>query len=163
MMVPDAVILYRVFGLTLSALFALARVIATSAVIYLIVSTPFKRRYHWAFLALNAAYLWLAFWSLAAQLTTYSASEALFYYDFLQPTQTAPTAVLLFQFVVLFTSSKIRTWQKYVLIAGYAWAAATVWAPIALGDMSFLQTTPHFVRMGRWPRDGYALSGPPWH
>jgi hypothetical protein len=148
MLVPDAVVVYRIFGISLDALFALIRDVATAAVIFLIVRTPFKRKYHWAFLALFVAILFGGFGALAAQLTTYSASQAYSYYELLAPVGGDFPYLLVFQFVVLFVSPKVSTWQKCVLIAGYAWVAATVWAPIALGDMSFIYTTPHLSSFG---------------
>ena len=152
----DAVVVYRIFGLSLDALFAFVRVLATCAVIYLIVRVPFKRKYHWAFLALNVSYLWGTFWAGVAQLTTYSASKAEFYYNIQSITSGQSNdlaALLIFQFVVLFIGPRISTWQKCALIGGYVYVAATTWAPLALGDSSFIHTTPHLSSFG-W------ISGP---
>jgi len=144
----DVVVVYGLFGLTYDAIFALVRIPVTLFIIYLVVRTPFKRPYHWAFLAMNVSFLWLTSWAFLAQSTPNDASKALLYYDIGNFSPGSFQILTIFQFVVFFVSSRPHRWQKYVLIAGYAWVAATAWLPTLLGDESFIVTSPHLTAFG---------------
>jgi len=146
--VPDAVVVYRIFGLSLDALFALFRVIVTAAIIILTLRIPFKRKYHWAFLAWNFAFLWGTSFAFLAQASTDAATALGWYHPMTFLGQSAPQVLLAYQFVIYFISSKPSRWQKYLLIGGYAWTAAVVWVPLLLGDQSFFVTTLKLTAFG---------------
>jgi hypothetical protein len=150
----DAVVVYRIFGLSLDALFALFRVLVTSVIVILTLRIPFKRRYHWAFLAVNIAFLGAAGFAFLAQSNS-DAATALGWYRFADFfAVSAPIVLFEYQFVLYFISPKPSRWQKYVLAAGYAWVAATVWVPILIGHLSFVQTTPKLTSFGWTPGPG---------
>ena len=149
----DAVVVYRIFGLSLDAIFALVREFVTSVIIILTLRIPFKRNYHWAFLVVNIAFLWGTGFAFMAQANS-DAATALGWYrfaDFLAVS--APITLLEYQFVLYFISPKPSTWQKYILVAGYTWVAATVWVPVLL-DFSFVQTIPKLTSFGWTPGPG---------
>jgi hypothetical protein len=143
----DAVVVYRIFGLSLDALFALFRVFVTGAIVILTLRIPFKRKYHWAFLAWNIAYLWGTGFAFLAQASTTAAGALFWYHPFQFLGQSAPQVLLAYQFVIYFISSKPGRWQKSLLIGGYVWTVATVWIP-GIIDVSFLNTTPHLTQFG---------------
>jgi len=94
------------------------------------------------------SFLWLTSWAFLAQATPDDAPRALLYYDIGDLSPGSFQILTIFQFVVFFVSARPRRWQRYVLIAGYIWVAATTWLPTLLGDESFIVTTPHLTAFG---------------
>ena len=154
MTVVDALVVYRIFGLSLDAIFALARELVTGVIIILTIRIPFKRKVHWAFLAVNIVFLLGTGFAFLAQASTDAATALGWYHyaDFFAVS--APIILLEYQFVVYFISQKPSIWQKCVLVGGYAWVAATVWVPLLIGDLSFVQTTPKLTAFGWTPGPG---------
>jgi hypothetical protein len=145
--VQEAVAVYRVFGLSLDALFALFRVVVTAAIVIFTLRIPFKRNYHWAFLAWNFSFLWGTGFAFLAQSSTTAAAALSWYHPFQFFGQSAIQVLLAYQFVIYFISPKPARWQKYLLIGGYVWTAALLWVPGFI-DPSFLVTTPHLTQFG---------------
>ena len=102
----EAVVVYRIFGLSLDAIFALVRLVITPVIIILTLRIPFKRKYHWMFLVVQISFIWLVGWAFLAQLTTYDASKALVYYDISSIATSAVYVLMIYQFVVFFISPK---------------------------------------------------------
>ena len=147
MIVPDAVVVYRIFGLSLDAIFALFRIPVTVAIIILTLRIQFKRKYHWAFLAWNFSFLWAVSFAFLAQASTNAATAQGWYHIFDPLGQPAITVLFAYQFVIYFISQNPGKWQKYLLVGGYLWTAATVWVPSVI-DPNFLSTIPNLTQFG---------------
>jgi Protein of unknown function (DUF835) len=144
----EAVVVYRIFGLSLDALFALVRVVITPVIIILTLRIPFKRKHHWAFLVTNIVFIWGVGFALLAQVSTNAATAFGWYYYSSFAVPSSVIVLFSYQFVIYFISPKPSRWQKYVLIGGYGWAAATVWIPLLIGDRNFFQTIPTLTSFG---------------
>ncbi|MDA4127825.1 MAG: DUF835 domain-containing protein, partial [Thaumarchaeota archaeon] len=144
---PDAVVVYRIFGLSVSAIFSLARLVVTPVIIFFTLRIPFKRNYHWMFLIWTICTLWLTAFLSLAQLSTDVATAWEFnkLAGFFAGTTFGTT--LVFQFVVYFVSRRASPWQKLVLVGGYTFVAATRWIP-AFIDPSFISSPPHLTIFG---------------
>jgi hypothetical protein len=127
MMVPDAVVIYRILGLDTYAILALIRVVVTLIIIYYTLRIPFKRTYHWMFLAVEIAMLWLALgqgidnnFSTPAEALAYGQSLLTADWGF-----TRVQVVLIFQFVAYFVSRQLRLWEKIVLCSSDTWTLSS--------------------------------------
>jgi hypothetical protein len=133
---PDAVAVYNIFGLNYGGAAALLRVVVTAFIIILTIRIPFKRTYHWMFLALSVVtFLFVVgalYYSLSADAATaYSRVWPLFVFG------TRVQDAFFILFVVYFVARKLRLWHRLVIIGAFAYAVATVELPIAIGDQSF--------------------------
>jgi hypothetical protein len=141
-MILDAVVIYRIFGLDVYALEDLVRVAVTLVIIFFTLRIPLKRKYHWMFLVLEIALLWYsAMQGYGANALDAATAYALDTSPFASANwvYTRVQILLIFQFVVYFVSRRVSTWEKLVLIGGYAYVIATVWVPLIV-DPSFLAT-----------------------
>jgi hypothetical protein len=144
--VPDAVAVYRISGLSLDAIFALFRIVVTSVIIVLTIRIPFKRKYHWMFLVVSFAFLWFSVFSFAAQ-TSATATTALTFFQLQGFLANSPQYLLIFQFVIYFVGRKATLWEKAVLVAGYGYCVVTVWVPYFI-DPNFSVELPHQTTFG---------------
>lgn len=133
----DAVAVYTVFGLSYGAIAALVRMIVAPIVIVLTLRIPFKRTYHWMFVILSAV---MFFGGLSAFVFSTSPNATIAHERVigLFIDHTRFQMLVVFQFVVFFVARKVKLWQKLTIVGGYAYIAATVWLPLALGDTTFL-------------------------
>jgi len=146
----DAVVIYRIFGLSIGAVIALVRTVVTAVIVVLTLRIPYKRKYVWMFLVVEVAMLWYS----VASFNEAIAPTAATYYTLASTWYTAPNLVytrvqvlLIFQFLVYFVSRRVSLWEKLVLVGGYAYAIATVWVPLVV-DPSFLATGAHITVFG---------------
>jgi hypothetical protein len=134
--VLDAVVVDRIFGLDFLAIFALIRVFVTLVIIFFTIRIPFKRNYHWMFLIVSIVIVWHSVIWAYLQVATSSADIPIRNF-LLDLAKTPVQAVTIFQFVVYFVSRKVSRPMKAILVAGYAFLVAAVWVPDAI-DPAFL-------------------------
>ena len=152
MIVTEAVAVYRLFGLNIAAIFALARILVTIPIILLTLRIPFKRNYHWIFLGINIDFLFFAACSLYSQVATEAATakigESLSFF-----TGSRLQVLLIFLFVVYFVGRRPALWEKVVLTVGFAYVMASVWVPLVI-DYGFVQGNPVLTSTGWAPAPG---------
>jgi hypothetical protein len=51
---PDAVVVHGLFGVNIETLFSIFRFAVTLLILYFTIRIPFKRSFHWAFMAFNS-------------------------------------------------------------------------------------------------------------
>ena len=71
---PDAVVVYSIYGLNPTEIFTLVRVTVTLVVIFFTIRTSFKRTYHLMFLILSVAILYYSSTELYAATATDAAT-----------------------------------------------------------------------------------------
>jgi hypothetical protein len=148
MLVTDAVVVYQIFGLNFLAFFALIRVVVTLIIAFFTLRIPFKKNYHWMFLAVSIVIIWhSAIWVYLQTATT--AAELPFRVFLLDLAQSRFQALIIFQFVVYFVSRKVSRRMKAVLVAGYAFVIAALWIPDAV-DPGFLGKTTWALTVFGW-------------
>ena len=132
------VVTYPLFGLTITGIFTLIRIVVTLVVIFFTIRIPFKRRYHWTFLILSLGF----FYYSAAQLYATTVPDATIYVGrllWIYLCSNRLLTLLIFQFVVYFVSGEPNKWMKYVLASGYGYVAVTNWVPFLI-DPAFVLT-----------------------
>lgn len=115
----------------------LVRIIVTALIIIITVRIPFKRTYHWMFLALSVVTLLFTLGSYYFELSpdpavAYARVWTLFVFG------TRVQDVFFLQFVVFFVARKVKLWHKLAIATGYAYVTATIWVPLAIGDIPFV-------------------------
>jgi len=143
---PEAVVVYRIFGLNTSTIFALVRLVVTPFIVYLTLRIPFKRTYHWMFLIVSVVFLLYSGVSAYAN----SAPDAAAFNDriwWIYWVGGRVQPLVIFQFVVYFVSRRVSLWRKLVLVGGYAYVVATVFVPLLI-DPTFVFSKPALTATG---------------
>lgn len=148
MVVPDAVVVFRIFGLTLTGFFAVVRVLVTLVIVFYTLRIPFKKNYHWMFLVVSLVIIWHSFFFFYIQLAT-SATQIPLSAFLLDLAAAKVQALVILQFVIYFVSRKVSRTMKAVVVAGYAVVFAIEWVPDAV-DPAFLGKQPWVLSQYGW-------------
>ena len=137
---------YNYFGLNLMEVFLLARILITVPIIFLTLRIPFKRTYHWMFLATSLAWLYYSSVLLYAQ-TVPDVADYVPISHWLYFVSNRGQTLLVFLFVAFYVSPKLKTWMKAVTVVSVAYIAITNWIPMFV-DVSFIQGNPVVTATG---------------